>query len=281
MFFKGKKAVLATMHGKEQSITPILAPKTGLDIVVPDAFDTDKFGTFTRDIKRPGNQLAAARKKAFAAMELTGSNIGIASEGVFGSHPLIPLLPFNHELIVLIDKTNGLEIIGTHSSSQTNMAGAYVTSVQEAVELATQWGFPQDGVIVRKRKNGKKGIEKRITDEKSLREAVEKILSKPFTTKAYIETDMRAHKNSKRRVVIEQAAHDLAENILSLCPTCQMPGFSKQAVASYVLCGGCGRPSTTPATYVYRCNLCNTSEERSNLMAPTKADPVSCSFCNP
>lgn len=62
-YFQGRTAVIANKHKKEQVIAPILEKELGIKIIVPKDIDTDKFGTFTRDIPRKGIQLYTARKK--------------------------------------------------------------------------------------------------------------------------------------------------------------------------------------------------------------------------
>lgn len=64
--FEGRTAVLATMHHKERVIAPILEPALGLRTVVPQKFDADAFGTFSREVKRVGGQREVARHKAIA-----------------------------------------------------------------------------------------------------------------------------------------------------------------------------------------------------------------------
>ena len=61
--FENRRVLLATMHKKETAIAPILEPGLGVKVVVPKDFDTDQFGTFTRNIKRLGNQIETARAK--------------------------------------------------------------------------------------------------------------------------------------------------------------------------------------------------------------------------
>ncbi len=75
-FFAGRTLVLGTKHKKEKVIAPILERELGVRVIVPDNFDTDQFGTFTREIARAGNQLEAARRKATAAMDLLGADFG-------------------------------------------------------------------------------------------------------------------------------------------------------------------------------------------------------------
>ena len=62
--FADRVGVLATMHQKEIVIAPLVEQELGVKVVVPENLDTDAFGTFTREIKRPGDQLEAARLKA-------------------------------------------------------------------------------------------------------------------------------------------------------------------------------------------------------------------------
>ncbi len=143
--WKNRSCVLATMHSKERVISPILAEKLGIQPIVPTGFNTDRFGTFTRDIKRVGNQLEAARKKAQAAMEHTGLDLALASEGSFGSHPSIPFIPSNLEIVLLLDKKNGLEIVGHHRTSGIQVYGQEVSTADEALSVAQTWGFPDQG----------------------------------------------------------------------------------------------------------------------------------------
>lgn len=66
-------AVIATMHAKERAIAPVLLRKLELAATVAPGFDTDRFGTFSREIERVGSQLDAARAKIAAAFEVVPS----------------------------------------------------------------------------------------------------------------------------------------------------------------------------------------------------------------
>ena len=61
--YENKKVVLLSKHGKETVIEPLLTSQTGCEFLTDASFDTDQFGTFTRDIKRPKTQLETARLK--------------------------------------------------------------------------------------------------------------------------------------------------------------------------------------------------------------------------
>ncbi|MFM7326512.1 MAG: hypothetical protein ACKO4L_16605, partial [Nodosilinea sp.] len=46
-FFAGRVAVIATMHRKQEAIAPLVEAHLGAMALVPQDFDTDRFGTFT------------------------------------------------------------------------------------------------------------------------------------------------------------------------------------------------------------------------------------------
>jgi hypothetical protein len=141
-FFKKRVGILATMHTKEKVMLPLLEEGLGIKVKVPENLNTDRFGTFTRDISRMGNQLEAAKHKAEYAMKLTGETLAFASEGSFGPHPLFSFLPFNREIVLLIDTENQLEIIGEAGTTDTNYSQKVVKSFQEALDFGESVGFP-------------------------------------------------------------------------------------------------------------------------------------------
>ena len=81
--FRDRLVVIATMHRKELAIAPILQTSLGVRVIVPEDFDSDLFGTFTRDIDRPASQIETAKLKAEKALELIDVDLAIASEAVF------------------------------------------------------------------------------------------------------------------------------------------------------------------------------------------------------
>lgn len=272
--------MLATMHGKERVIAPILERELGLKVLVPENFDTDQFGTFTMDIPRTGNQLEAARLKVRAAMKATCIDLGIASEGSFGTDPHIPFIQSNLELLLLVDDKNSIEIRGHHRSSATNSAGTYVSNAEEALDFAKKIGFPDHGVVVRKREKSRRFLHKGITTEEELRLRVNEHLQKIFTKRVYVGTDMRAHMNPTRMENIAMATKDLVQNATSECPHCRTPGFSIIAVKRGLICGGCGSPTDSPVAYVKKCQKCNL-EKIVPIEDKTFENPSNCNQCNP
>lgn len=279
-YFKGRALVLATKHEKEKVMAQILEKELGVRVVVPADFDTDQFGTFTREIKRAGDQLEAARRKALAGMVHTGIDLGVSSEGSFGSHPEIPLVPSNFELTLLVDTANGIEIRGHSRSAKVNASGIYVSSIAEAKEVAKKWGFPEHGLVVRNSENGSV-VHKGITTYEELEERVRQLLEKFFEKKVFLETDLRAHMNPTRMENIRSATEDLVKNAKSLCPKCGCPGFVIIDVKRGLPCDGCGTATDMVFMCIYGCQKCKYEEKRLPPNTKKTADPSMCNYCNP
>jgi hypothetical protein len=274
--FANRVAVLATMHRKEQAIAPLLETQLGLTVTVPDRFDTDGFGTFTGEVKRPADQLATARLKAEAALDQARATLAIASEGSFGPHPHIPFVPCNRELVVLIDRQHDLEIVGECLSTETNYRQQQIRTLQEAEAFAAAVDFPSHGLILRA--NGTV-LAKGITTEATLSELVETALRQAATVQ--IETDMRALYNPTRMAVIAQATEDLLRAIAQTCPSCDCPGFREVKRWPGLPCGLCGTPTLLTALIRYQCQRCDHYQDTPPTDQPPKADPGHCPYCNP
>ncbi len=279
--FKNRKLVIATMHHKEKVISPIVESGLGALCFVPKDFDTDKFGTFTREIKRDGDMLKAARAKLNTAMEMSGCDLGVASEGSFGVHPSMPFIQSNLELTLLIDKKNNLEIKGHYRNPDINIDEKYVDTIDEAVEFANKCGFPDQGIIVRRTKNGKRFLYKNVQTTNDLKHRVERILNLPFTSKVFLETDMRAHRNPTRMKGITLSTQDLITNIKSECPQCRMPGFVITDIIKGLLCNSCGLETDLPLFNISHCDKCNYKKEERITKYGEFADEGQCKTCNP
>lgn len=280
-FFAGRTLVLGTKHKKESIIAPILEKELGVRVVVPDNFDTDQFGTFTREIARTGNQLEVARRKAMAAMGLLGADLSLASEGSFGPHADIPFIPSNLELVLLIDRKHGFEIRGHHRSEEANAASVFVSSVAEAKQFAAKIGFPRQGLVVRRDEHCNQDIFKDISSFEELEEKVSYLLSKFLVKKAYLETDLRAHANPVRMKNIGLATEDLIKNIKSVCPECATPGFVIVDTVYGLPCRLCGQETDLVLAIIRECQKCGLRRQDSHPEAKTSADPVMCGYCNP
>ena len=277
-FFNGRKIVIATKHNKEKVMGSFFA-SLGMEHFVPENFDTDAFGTFTREVSRAGNQLEAARKKAIEAMKYTGVDIAIASEGSFGPDPALPFVSSNLELVLLVDKKHGIEVRGHSRVGDTNFMHERVSSLQEAIDFAKKVGFPEHGVVVRKNEKSKE-IYKDIVTWEDFENTVKKLLSRPFTKKIFLETDMRAHRNPTRMRNIQFAMGDLMKNITSTCPQCNMFGYSVVEYVAGLPCRLCKQPTDAIKFALYECSKCGKKEERRISDVPF-AEPGQCQYCNP
>ena len=282
-FFNNRVGVIATMHKKEDVISPILEKELGIKPSVPKNFNTDKFGTFTRDIARKGSQLDAAKQKAEEALAATGKTLAVASEGAFGPHPFIPGVPYNREIILLLDQENDLEIIGEAITTETNYNHKKIKSYQEAYEFSVIAGFPTHGVVVQldNSAENQNKIIKGFTTEEALKQAVTFALENSHDGSISIETDMRAFYNPTRMKNIEAATRNLVEKIYNLCPNCSWPGFMLAASKKGLPCSWCGLPTELLLSVTYHCKKCGYSEEKYYPHNREKADPGQCLYCNP
>jgi hypothetical protein len=281
--FSGRVAVIATMHRKEQAIAPRLEAVLGVQTQVPGNFNTDTFGTFTRDIQRPADQLTTARLEAKAALELTGETLAIASEGSFGPHPQLPFVPCDRELVVLLDREHHLEIVGQTISTDTNYRSQTIRSFKEALAFAQAIGFPDHGLVVMPTATGQvpQAITKGITTEDKLQAAVDQALAAAPTATIHIETDMRAHVNPTRMQVIAAATEDLLRAIAHRCPACGCPGFTATQRQPGLPCAWCNTPTALTLSLSYHCQRCQLQQIEQFPDGRTTADPAHCPYCNP
>ncbi|MGL5924253.1 DUF6671 family protein [Chroococcidiopsis sp.] len=281
--FIGRVAVIATMHKKEEAIAPIVEPELGVQCIVPNDFNTDIFGTFTRDIARPADQIATAKFKAKKALEITGETIAIASEGSFAPHPDLPFISSNQEIVVFIDTLNQLEIVGQEISTETNFNSQSVRTVEEAESFARKIGFPSHGLVVMLSSDSLERTEifKGINTEEKLTEIVTFALSKSSTGKVHIETDMRALYNPTRMQNIAKATKNLIQKIHQRCPNCACPGFDAIAQRRGLPCGLCNLPTSAIRSVVYQCQKCSFQQEKLFPQGVKVADPAQCMYCNP
>lgn len=279
----GETAVIATMHGKEAAIAPVLTQGLGLNCLVPEDFDTDRFGTFTREIERAGSPLDAARAKIEAALAGSPSaRIAIASEGSFGPHPRVPFAPLAQELVLMIDRRSGLEIAGHDASLETNFAHLLVDRPEAALAFAGRVGFPGHALIVMGCRGEQPAPDlalwKGITDQGALARAVQQTVA--VCGKAFVETDMRARFNPTRLKAIERAAWDLVRRFRSRCPVCAYPGFDVTERVRGLPCEHCGQPTEATRAEISVCAACGHRLERS-AAGSAWADPGLCPACNP
>ncbi len=277
--FAGRRLVIATKHEKERAIAPILEAGLGVQCFSSPDLDTDLLGTFTGEVERELDPLATAREKCLRAMDATGCDLAVASEGSFGPHPQVVFVPGDEELVMLVDRRNRLEIVAREISTATNFAAAEVGDEAELLEFANKAGFPEHGLILRRSRERADHIVKGITDQALLLESF-RGLRQQFAS-VWVETDMRAMLNPMRMVVIGDATTKLLGLLKSACPACGMPGFTVTEVVRGLPCELCALPTNSASRHLSKCAHCGHTEELRFPNGKHYEDPMYCSFCNP
>lgn len=277
--FQNRKLLIATRHKKEAAIAPVMEKELGVICFNEEVFDTDSLGSFTGEIPRLLDPVSAAREKCLRAMELSGCDLAIASEGSFGPHPSLYFVPADDEILVLVDKLNGVEIVAREISTETNFLAATVTEEKDLLEFARNAGFPEHGLILRRSPNDHEHLFKGIREKQELLSIFEKL--RLISDTVHVETDMRAMHNPMRMEVIRKASIKLAEKALSLCPHCACPGFAVSSGKEGLPCDLCGNPTRSILSHIWRCQRCSFEKEEFYPHGKTSEDPGFCDYCNP
>jgi hypothetical protein len=277
--FAGRKLVIATMHGKEEILGPLLEKELGVEVYVPEGLNTDDFGTFSGEVERQASPLNTARTKASTALQQTGYDLAIASEGSFGPHPIIGFVPADEEWLLLLDQKNNLEIVVREISTHTNFNARHCHTPEEVKEFAREAGFPEHGLILRKKESDNSFIYKGIQSEEKLIQIANDLLHQYQSL--YIETDMRSMMNPMRREVIATAAKKLVDKLNSCCPSCNTPGFDVEDRTAGLPCSSCHLPTRSVKTHIYKCRTCGYTLKKEFPNGKLTEDPMYCDYCNP
>lgn len=270
--YDGQRAALATCHGKDAAIAAPFAMRAGLRIEVPPGLDTDRLGTFTGEVPRPGTMRETARLKAAMGMERLGLPLGIASEGSFGPHPDIPFLAAGFEVLLFVDRTRGIEVAEEQVSEATNYAALDLGPAADVEGFLARAGFPSHAVILRSGAETHKGIRDRGALFDLLRAA-----EPPLR----LETDMRAHMNPTRMSEIAKLAERLAQRLATCCPACRSPGFGMVRALRGLPCEDCDTPTRLVRALVHGCAQCGHEEHQPRPDGLSTATPANCPECNP
>lgn len=278
-FFENRTIVIATQHKKEQVIAPVLEKELGLKCILPEGFDTDTLGTFSGEVERENTPLETVREKCLKAMNHSDCDLGIASEGSFGAHPIYGFVASDDELIILIDKKNDLEIVARNLTTETNFCSSLLHSEKELLEFAENASFPSHALVLRDAENGIKKIIKGIQNQLKLKEAFHQIYEE--FGQVFVETDMRAMFNPTRMQAIEVATQNLVKKIRVGCPSCSMPGFDVTEVNTGLPCSACGFPTRSTLSATYACKKCGFHQNEMYPNQKEEEDPTYCDMCNP
>lgn len=271
---------LATKHWKENAIAPAFWKHMGASIYVP-WMDTDVLGTFSGDMERPGTALETAILKARLGMQLSKLPYGVASEGSFGPHPSLPLLPCDTELLVYIDDERRFMLHETLIAVQTNYAHACTDKVEQARTFLAAVKFPSHGVIVRPNLWQDRGIiYNQVINDTAFEAAFSASKAASGDGKVRLETDMRAFRNPTRMQVIAMLAERLAKRLATTCPACDSPGWGRVRVEYGLPCRWCGDPTEFVKAEIEGCVKCDHVARISRSGGLRESEPENCSKCN-
>lgn len=281
----GRRAVLASMHGKEAALALPFMAELGIELSAAPGIDTDQLGTFSGEIERVGSMLDVAERKARLGMETVGCDLGLASEGSFGPHPQIPFLPAGRELLTFIDAGRGLRI-SEALITETNYARTSARETSELQEFLTRIGFPSHAVVISPQREGRAltagaPLFKGVREIGALTRAIRLCAQFSEHGQAFVETDMRAHMNPTRMRSLRPLAERLAQRLAQLCQHCHAPGYGRVDVVRGLPCSTCGEPTDLVHLDLYGCLGCGVREQRPRADGQKATDPVNCPVCNP
>lgn len=277
--YEGQRIALLTRHGKEQVIAPRFAAALGARVERVDGYDTDRLGTFTREIPREGTQIEAARRKARIGMMLSGLPFGLASEGSFGVDPYAGMFGWNVELVMLIDDVRQIEIVGRWQGPARHQH-ALIGTREELEAFASVAEFPSHALVVRPECEDDPRIRKGVADWPQLYAIFDRARQESSTGKVFVESDLRAHANPSRMQSIAAATDDLIRRIASRCPACATAGFWVVERIPGLPCADCRTPTGETRAERYGCIKCDYRELHGRA-GVAEADPARCPACNP
>lgn len=268
-----------TQHGKERLLADRFREALGADLVRVTGFDTDELGTFTRERPRPGTQFEAAARKAELALELSDADYGLGSEGAFHLDPYLSVLPWNTEMLVLIERATGHRVAGLAHGKAVSV-NLDVRGWEALAAGAERAGFPHHHLVLRD--GGPEGpvLARGLSEPASLRAAFERVTRHDADRLLHLENDLRAHTNPTRQGVIREAGEELIRRLRSRCPACGARGFGLDRTEAGAPCALCGSPTGQPMADIWTCGACGHAQRRPRP-EPVLAPPERCDVCNP
>lgn len=274
--YHGRLAALATKHAKERAFSWPLSRGLGLSLCVSPGIDTDMLGTFTGEFPREGTPAEVVRRKARAGMDATKLPVGIASEGSFGPHPMVQVVPSDFEVLVFVDDEQSFTVSQEIVTTETNDAQQRCANLDEAFDFAARVHFPSHHLVARPAGNPDR-IHKGVNDREALRVAVLRAIDASPERATSIETDMRAHAKPTSMRVIRHLSARLARRLRTFCPECDCPGFGKTGAEHGLACEDCGASTELVFREIHGCPRCKAQRSpRADRLtaAPARHCPV-------
>jgi hypothetical protein len=216
-------------------------------------------------------------------MEASGVPLGLASEGSFGPHPLIPFSgASDYEMIAFVDAEIGITVVEGYLTEETNFSHWRARSLDDLENFLKKAGFPSHSLIVRPNEGlGPGSLFKGIADFGTLEDVVRSCAATSKDGWAHVETDMRAHVNPTRQKIIRRTAFRLARRLSTFCPSCKAPGWGQIGSKMGLPCISCHTPTEMIKHEIHGCARCNYTEIRPRSDGRKHAEQGQCPYCNP
>lgn len=276
--FENRTLLIVTKHHKDKVIKPLFEKHFELEIKTSTAFDTDLLGTFSGEVERKDNAINTLRKKCVLGMQAHQSDMAIATEGSFGSHPEVFFMPAHEEYMMFKDAINNLEIVEKSFVTDTNFAHKEIFNLNDLKLFALKIGFPEAGLILKFIDRNQIKI---IKDIKSINELLDVYKAQKKFGQCLAESDMRAMNNPKRMQVIANLTKRLIEKINNLCPNCKTPGFGIKTSEKGLPCKLCNQGTSATLYHLLGCQKCDYVEKKMFPYDKKFQDPMYCDYCNP
>jgi len=260
---------------------------TWIQRYIPDAFDTDQFGTFSWEVKRPADMLETAIIKAKYWLSVYPEyHVSIATEWSFTT--IFPWSLLHSECMVLRDSRH--EYLFSTVYKEVVSWWSYSTAHREEMKtyVTNLVSFPNEGIILfpESQKTSFFSFSRPIlwvttwvTNWSSAEEAFQKAKKYAAWWVVCVAQDFRALHHPVRMKNIWYATEQLCSIIQSYCPSCSAPWWSKKSFAWKAACRFCGSLTLYPTYDVWWCISCSyTEQENINL---DKLPLDSCGVCNP
>lgn len=278
MIYQGKYCTLNTLHFKSEALAEPFLKGLGMR-VIEQRGDTDQLGTFSGEVERPGTMFEVLKKKCEMGIELSGFKLGLASEGSFGPHPSIPFLACDYEALLFMDRDRNFIVYETIITENTNYKSKDIKEENEFFNFAETIKFPSHGIIVRPLEwEDKSIIFKGIRTFKEFRDGFKICQTSSASKTVRVETDMRAHMNPTRMMVIRELAQKLSARLTCQCPKCKMPGWGKVRVLKGLEFIECGTPTEKIKEEIFGCVKCSFEQ---SVQKGERGGPENCPYCNP
>lgn len=280
--FAGRMLGIATMHGKEHVIGPVLQRALGLagSTAIPD-IDTDRFGAFSGEVARTMDPLAACIAKARYGAEASGLDLVIANEGSFGPYPPAPFMSCDEEFLALYDARDDRLFTHRHISLDTVFGGEAVRTTAQALVFADRMKFPSHHLVVRRERKFAPGdaVRKGVSTRVELERITATLLQAHGT--CWVETDLRAMANPTRMRVIAETTERFAAELQRECTNCGACWFRISGSRSGLPCGYCGTPTASIRSYVRTCWNCSSEVHEPRPDGKEAEEQRFCPICNP